>query len=288
MASVEENCAVWDGTYDWARAGEEWSESWGGSEMQWRGCLLPRVHDFVACGSILEIAPGFGRWTHFLKDFCREMMVVDISEKCIQSCKRRFAHCTHIKYAVNDGKSLKMVPDDSVDFVFSFDSLVHAAPEVLEAYLMQLAGKLKPDGVGFIHHSNAGKYRSYFSLVNRLPRGRNRLSDLGILNRDHWRDLRMTADLFCEFCSRAGLQCVGQELVNWGGRFLIDSFSVFTRKGSRWDRPHRVVANRHFVREATDLRRIAPLYISASFPRPSGAPNGAAQTSPHKAVFSRR
>ncbi len=270
MPSVEENLAVRDGTHDWPQAGEEWSERWGGSEMQWRGCLLPRLHSFVACESILEIAPGFGRWTHFLKDLCAELTLVDCAEKCIRNCQERFTNCTHIKYAVNDGKSLKMVPDESVDFVFSFDALVHAGPDVLEAYLDQLVRKLKPEGVGFIHHSNAGNYRSYFSLVNRLPRGRKRLSDLGILDYDHWRDLRMTAELFCEFCSRAGLQCVSQELVTWGGRFLIDSFSVFTRKGSQWDRPYQVVANRHFMREATGLRRIAPLYARSSFPGMSG------------------
>lgn len=277
MPSVEQNLAAWNRAYDWVQAGDEWSESWGGPEMQWNGCLLPRLHAFVPCGNILEIAPGFGRWTHFLKDLCAELTVVDLSEKCIVSCQQRFADYTHIKYAVNDGKSLKVVPDESVDFVFSFDSLVHAGPEVLEAYLEQLAVKLKADGVGFIHHSNAGNYRSYFSLVNLLPRGRKRLSDFGILNYDHWRDLRMTAELFCEFCARSGLQCVGQELINWGGRFLIDSFSIFTRKNSRWDRPNQVVANRNFTREATNLRRIAPIYTCSSFPGSAGARNSAPQ-----------
>ena len=38
-----------------------------------------------------------------------------------------FASDTHISYHINDGKSLEMVQhDDSTDFVFSFDSLVHA------------------------------------------------------------------------------------------------------------------------------------------------------------------
>jgi cyclopropane fatty-acyl-phospholipid synthase-like methyltransferase len=39
------------------------------------------------------------------------------------------------------------------DFVFSFDSLVHVESDVIENYLTQLAKKLKPNGIGFIHHS---------------------------------------------------------------------------------------------------------------------------------------
>ena len=50
-----------------------------------------------------------------------------------------------------------MVEDGSIDFVFSFDSLVHVEADVLDAYLDQLARKLTPDGVGFIHHSNMGR-----------------------------------------------------------------------------------------------------------------------------------
>ena len=37
-----------------------------------------------------------------------------------------------------------MIQDKSIDFVFSFDSLVHAEAEVIEAYLNQLAMKLQP------------------------------------------------------------------------------------------------------------------------------------------------
>ena len=269
MPSVEWNIDVWNKTYDWSRGGEEWSGSWGGAEMQWHGSLLPRIHPFLPAGSILEIAPGYGRWTHYLKDLCQDLTLVDVSEQCIQKCRQRFSDCTHIKYAVNDGKSLEMVPEESVDFVFSFDSLVHAPPEVMEAYLRQLAGKLKPGGAGFIHHSNAGNFSTYFSMVAKLPRGRRWLTARGILNHDHWRDQQMTAGFFRETCARVGLGCPSQELINWEGRMLIDCFSVFTRKGSPWDRPLRLVENRGFMHEADNLRRIAPLYSRGSAPQPA-------------------
>jgi hypothetical protein len=62
-----------------------------------------------------------------------------------------------------------MVPDDSIDFVFSFDSLVHAEADVMQAYLNQLVRKLKLNGVGFIHHSNIGEYQRVFSISQEHP-----------------------------------------------------------------------------------------------------------------------
>ena len=94
--------------------------------MQWYGTLLPRIHRYLPTETILEIAPGFGRWTDFLKDHCRKPIVVDLSQKCIEACRERFKACSHIAYFVNDGQSLGMIEDHAVDFAFSFDSLVHA------------------------------------------------------------------------------------------------------------------------------------------------------------------
>ena len=126
MPSIEENKLVWDANYDWGQAGNEWSGSYGGVAMHWYATLLPRLPAFVPTGTILEIAPGFGRWTNVLKDLCQQLVVVDLSAKCIEACQARFADSTHITYHVNDGKSLAMIADESIDFAFSFDSLVHA------------------------------------------------------------------------------------------------------------------------------------------------------------------
>src|SRR6266550_6857049 len=63
--------------YDWKDAGEEWSAPWGTSAAQWFGAILPRVRAFLPAETILEIAPGFGRWTYYLKDYCQELWIVD-------------------------------------------------------------------------------------------------------------------------------------------------------------------------------------------------------------------
>ncbi len=77
--------------YDWKEAGEEWSAPWGSSAAQWAGTISPRIRDCLPTGTILEIAPGFGRWTHYLKDYCQDRWIVDRSSECIEACRQRFA-----------------------------------------------------------------------------------------------------------------------------------------------------------------------------------------------------
>lgn len=259
MAEVDHNLAVWQAGWDWSTEGDEWSEWWGGTPALWHGALLPRIHAFVPAGTILEIAPGYGRWTQYLKDLADELVIVDLTERCIEGCRRRFADAGNIEYHVNDGRSLAMVPDGSVDFAFSFDSLVHAEADVLEAYLGQLSRKLAPDGVGFFHHSNAGAYRALTSLALRAPEPvRRRLVPRGLLIDVYaWRARSVSAEWFAAACERAGLSCISQEAINWqAGPYLQDVLSVFTPRGSRWERPCEVIRNPRFRAEADRMRRL--------------------------------
>ena len=269
MATVDENRSFW-ARYDWSRAGEEWSEGWGGSHAQWHGVVLPRIARFLPAGSILEIAPGHGRWTAFLREHCDRLSIVDLDAACIEACRERFAGDERISYHVNEGRSLDMIEDGSVDFAFSFDSLVHANAEVITGYIRELERTLAPEGVGFVHHSNAGRYRRYFELADSIPRGtvRERLYELRLLDRPRWRALDMTAERFRRSCESAGLQCISQEIVNWTTRRLIDCFSVLTRPTSRWARPNRVWVNRRFVAEARAVKRRAALYSPDGTPEP--------------------
>ena len=240
--------------YDWKEAGEEWSEPWGSSAAQWAGTIFPRIRECLPAGTILEIAPGFGRWTDYLKDYCKELWAVDKSNDCIEACLQRFASDSHVNCILNDGCSLSMIPDSSVDFVFSFDSFVHPDRDVVEAYLRQLRTKLKIGGKGFVHHSNFGEYVN--SPRERLPEILTKpLIKAKILDWAHHRNPSMTADLFRALCERNGLHCISQELVNWRGRRLIDCLSLFVRSDSVPVSSPKIVRNPNFMREANRIRR---------------------------------
>jgi SAM-dependent methyltransferase len=266
MPEVDQNLENWSSEWDWSNQGDEWSAWWGGTAALWHGALLPRIHAFVPASRILEIAPGYGRWTQYLKDIGKQLVIVDLTPGCIEHCRRRFASASNIEYHVNDGRSLDMVEDGSIDFAFSFDSLVHAESDVLGAYLDQLSRKLGPDGVGFVHHSNIGAYGPLTKLARRVPgRTVGPLVRRGaLINIVAWRAESVTAESVARQCAEAGLACVSQEKINWeSGRYLIDAITVFTRRGSRWDREREVIRNPFFTDEA---RRMARLYAESSFP----------------------
>lgn len=246
MPTINENLKAWS-TYDWSQAGNEWSEGWGGPEYMWAITIYPRIQSFIPTNNILEIAPGHGRVTQYLHKLCQKLIIVDLTEKCIDACKNRFENVPNISYFVNDGKSLEMIPDNSIDFVFSWDSLVHAEKDVFEAYLKEISKKLTPDGVGFIHHSNMAEYMD------------TKTSSLTVENK-HWRASSMSAKLFEKYCDDAGLQCIHQEIINWGDIILNDCFSLFTRKNSRYSVQNSVIENRAFGDEMDHS-----LYISNNY-----------------------
>ena len=264
MPTIEDNKIVWDGRYNWTNRGEEWSAPWGGPFMQWYGTIFPRIKPHVPANRILEIACGYGRWTQFLKDLCKHLVVTDLSEECIQACRQRFSECSHMEFYENDGKSLDMIPDDSVDFVFSFDSLVHANEAVMEAYLSQLPRILKKDGVAFIHHSNLGEYRTRYARIRRIPGLEELLTRLGLLEKKrHGRDFSVDARKVEALAEKHGLRCISQEIIRWRTKqMFIDCMSTMVRSNSSVARANRVLRNTKFMQEAQNLCRLAQLYNS--------------------------
>ena len=239
--------------YDWPVAGDEWSAAWGGTAYLWHGVLYPRLMEMIPAEGALEIGPGHGRITRFLQEHCRHLRLVDVTPACIEVCRKRFATSPHISFHVNDGYSLGFVPEESLDLVFSFDALVHVEEDVIDAYLAQLAGLLREDGVAFLHHSNLAALVAAGRAPESIPN-------------PYFRSLSMSAGRFAALAAHHRLDCVAQEIFPWGALDqLSDCFSVVTRRGSRRSRPLRRHENPGFMAEARSLALAAELY---------GAPRG--------------
>jgi hypothetical protein len=260
MPTLDENLRIWDREHRWPQGGDEWSEAWGSARAQWLTTLLPRIAGFLPARTILEIAPGHGRWSQFLVGECEELTLVDLSPSCIEACRARFADRPKVRYLVNDGRSLAGVPDESIDFAFSFDSLVHVEPDILRSYFAELGRTLRRGGAAFVHHSNLGAYRRHLTAkrwVVRLSRGRSFLGNR--LIHDCLRDPSTTAEMVRGFVAAAGLRCVSQEIVPWTDSVQpIDCLTVVKHDDS--PEPPRVVVNKSFLDEAKIARGLARLY----------------------------
>jgi ubiquinone/menaquinone biosynthesis C-methylase UbiE len=249
MPSIDKNREVWGAPSRWLQGGDKWSEWWGTPRAQWTGCLLPRIFPFLK-GRILEIAPGHGRWTQFLEVHCTSLIGIDLNPSCVEICKHRFENHANLEFKSNDGLTLPMVEDASIDFAFSFDSLVHAEADVVSSYVRELARVLKPGGVAFLHHSNFGAAR-YIVWENA-----RRL----ILRPPHqaWRASSMSAKKMREFAESSGMTCAQQEIVPWGTRWplMIDCMSTLVNTPGG---PSVVVENPRFMEEAAVIKRISSL-----------------------------
>jgi ubiquinone/menaquinone biosynthesis C-methylase UbiE len=267
MATVDENILMWEVTYPWSHEGDDWSENWGTARAEWFGCVLPRVFPFLK-GRILEIAPGHGRWTQFLQAHCDSLIGIDLTPSCIERCTQRFAQNPKLEFQVNDGLSFPMIEDASIDFAFSFDSLVHAESDVMSSYAHELARVLKPGGVAFLHHSNLDAIRRS-SLLYEVRKTRMRLSRLPFTT-PSWRAASMSAKKMRAFVKDSGMMCVQQEIIPWGlplfqsnrrsyWMWMIDCMSTIVNKPG--NQCH-VFKNPRFMEAAADIKRISSLGVA--------------------------
>jgi SAM-dependent methyltransferase len=229
MPGIQENREKWN-SYHWSQNGDEWSTPWGSSNQIWWGHLFPRIGSFLPAASILEIAPGFGRWTRYLKQFTSDYVGVDVAEEAVTACNREFPD---LKFFHNNGFSLPMVGDRSISFCFSYDSLVHANRDVMKGYITELDRILTDQGAAFLHHSNLGAYKGTLQMRKAfaafLPSTRMRRR-LKLSPETHWRDPDVTAELVRDHCASLGLSC-RQELISWidTDDLQIDCLSLITR-----------------------------------------------------------
>jgi SAM-dependent methyltransferase len=222
MPSLEENITGWSDPKVWQRwdLGESWSTEFGNTEIMWNTYIYPRIYRFLKDKDVLEIAPGTGRITQYLLPLSKTYIGYDISDYCVNYCKERFGD----KFFLNDGKSFKNTKENSIDFIFSWDSLVHAEEDIIFNYVEESIRCLRDKGIAFIHHSN--------------------LKKINHTDNPHWRGLVSGSNVKHHIESLGGSVLL-QEFLTWdteNGEYS-DCITVFSKKEGL---PFRMVNNSLF------------------------------------------
>jgi hypothetical protein len=103
----------------------------------------------------LEIGPGGGRWTRYMLGF-KQIYVVDYYPQLLRELRKNFKQ-KHVVTVKNQGTDFPGIPDQSVDFVFSFGTFVHLEPPIIEQYLHNLRRVIRPAANVVIHYSDMTK-----------------------------------------------------------------------------------------------------------------------------------
>ena len=180
-------------------------------DNEWNDTIWPIIRDFDF-ETVLELAPGAGRNTEKLARHARVIYAVDLNEYALQKCRQRFqdyAGPCELHFLRNSGDRLEMIADESITAVYSWDSAVHFEKGVIRRYVKEFARVLKPNGQGFVHHSNLG--RSASADIIRNPGRRS----------------NMSKELFRSYCRESGLEVISQIEIPWAE--TIDCASVFRR-----------------------------------------------------------
>ena len=221
--SVTENLHLWDQVHAWEEDGDEWkgqAVACGVPYERWKQSVIDHlIVPYAPVGStICEVGPGHGRWTGALAERAGSLHLVDLSPSCLAHCARRYADHRHIRYHQGDGSSLPADLTGEIDLVWSFDSVVHMAPEVIASYLRHIHRVLRPGGVSVIHHANRFHATLWAAPIRRFgPTGTYlyRLISIGAQERaDGWRS-PVSARSFAHMARRAGLEVVDQ-FAQWG------------------------------------------------------------------------
>jgi ubiquinone/menaquinone biosynthesis C-methylase UbiE len=149
ISSTTINREIWN-NWDWQARGDEWTLS-----AEWKDSLVRQVlrRHIPAGKCVCEIGPGAGRWTEHLQLLAARLVGVDISQKCVDLCRKKFRACNNTEFLVTQGNRLTGVADHSIDAIWSFDVFVHINADDVDEYVREFARVMRPGGVGVVHHA---------------------------------------------------------------------------------------------------------------------------------------
>lgn len=158
-------------------------------------------HKLFSCmnpQNIVELACGRGRHVHRYLPLADHVTLVDVLEKNIEICKKKFKDFSNITYYKNNGRDFSELPNNAYTALFTYDAMVHFELLDIAQYLQETYRILVDGGMALFHHSNNSS--DYKASFENAPHGRS----------------FMSKDIFAYLAHRAGLKIVKQTVVDWG------------------------------------------------------------------------
>jgi SAM-dependent methyltransferase len=138
---------------------KHYGDQWGDPEIQSHLTQVVNrfIKPFVDQSVIaLEIGPGGGRWTQYLLS-CKKIYCVELNPEMFAYLKKRFSGKKHIRYIQTSGSDFPGVPEQSIDFAFTFGTFVHLDFDIIRNYIRNMTRIMRHNGNISIQFSNKKK-----------------------------------------------------------------------------------------------------------------------------------
>jgi hypothetical protein len=122
-------------------------------------CIKPYI---TAETAAIELGPGRGAWTRALLP-AREVWCLDALSAEHNGFWEYVGQVANVNYVHISDFSCSSLPDDTFDYLFSYDTLCHVSFDGIGAYLKSLRSKLRAGAQGFVMVADFEKYRHFIA-----------------------------------------------------------------------------------------------------------------------------
>lgn len=136
----------------------------GVSHAIYLACIKPYIK---SSSTILEIGCGRGAWTKLMLEAQRIYCLDALSAEHNGFNNYVGLHDNVVYYWVKDF-SLRMIPDNSLDYVFSYDVLCHVSNEGIGEYAKNMFKKMKSGAIAFWMVADYEKYNSFVENIENI------------------------------------------------------------------------------------------------------------------------
>ncbi|HUX53525.1 MAG TPA: class I SAM-dependent methyltransferase [Williamwhitmania sp.] len=121
-------------------------------------CIKPYI---TKESNVLEIGPGRGAWTKcFITRGAKEIWAIDALSAEHNGFWDYVGVHENVRYFQVEDNTCSMVPDESIDYFFSFGCFCHLSPNAINDYMTYAYKKMRPGSHGFFMFADYDKYNS--------------------------------------------------------------------------------------------------------------------------------
>jgi SAM-dependent methyltransferase len=205
----------WDSEAGLSKQYQHLGDEWGDDAWAQRNVdsfVLPYLSKD---SKVLEIGPGGGRYTAPVAEHCAQVFGVDVSSLMVERLRNRFGINNRHIFFKGNGYDLSDVPDDYLDFVFSFNVFVQLEFEDIVSYLKEIKRVLKPGGKAALHYATISNQDGWVYFLDHCRDWRNHPKPRG-------RFCELTLDTMALLAKRLSLRLLTNQPVGRDAMLVLE------------------------------------------------------------------